>query len=111
MIIKKIDINSIFPIIINIIKLNLEVVSKLAKFKSSIPNIVDVVVLVIVSIDNLNEFSKFIWSTIKIPERINKLIKNEINIKNEILTFSSVILLSSKHIFIYDAIRASFNNF
>ena len=81
MIIKKTDINSIFPIIIKIIKLNFEVVSKLAKSISSIPNIAEVVVLVIVKIDNLNDFSKSILSTIKIPERINKLIKKEIKIK------------------------------
>ena len=72
MIIKKTDISSIFPIIIKIIKLNFEVVSKLAKSISSIPNIAEVVVLVIVKIDNLNDFSKSILSTIKIPDRINK---------------------------------------
>ena len=85
MIIKKTDTSSIFPIIIKIIKLNFEVVSKLAKSISSIPYIAEVVVLVIVKIDNLNDCSKSILSTIKIPERINKLIKNEIKIKNEIL--------------------------
>ena len=91
MIIKKTDISSIFPIIIKIIKLNFEVVSKFAKSIFSIPNIAEVVVFVIVKIDNLNDFSKSILSTIKIPERINKLIKNEIKIKKEIFTFSSVI--------------------
>ena len=100
MIIKKIDINSIFPIIIKIIKLNLEVVNKLAKFISSIPNIADVVVFVIVRIDNLNDFSKSILSTIKIPERINKLIKKEIKIKKEIFIFSSVIFFSELKIFL-----------
>ena len=55
MIIKKNDISSIFPIIIKIIKLNFEVVSKLAKSISSIPNIAEVVVLVIVKIDNLDD--------------------------------------------------------
>ena len=79
MIIKKTDISSIFPIIIKIIKLNFEVVSKFAKSISSIPNMAEVVVLVIVKIDNLNDFSKSILSTIKIPERINKLIKKEYN--------------------------------
>ena len=101
MIIKKIDISSIFPIIIKIIKLNFEVVSKLAKSISSIPNIAEVVVLVIVKIDNLNDFSKSILSTIKIPDRINKLIKNEIKIKKEIFIFSSVIFLSELNIFLF----------
>ena len=84
MIIKKIDINSIFPIIINIIKLNFEVVNKFANSISSTPNIGDVAVFVIVKIDNLKDFSKSILSTIKIPERINKLIK-EIKIKKKFL--------------------------
>ena len=84
MIIKKIDISSIFPIIIKIIKLNFEDVSKFAKFISWIPNIAEVLVLVIVRIDILNEFSKLILSNIKIPDKINKLIKNEIKIKKEI---------------------------
>ena len=75
MIIKKIDISSIFPIIIKIIKLNFEVVSKFAKSISLIPNIAEFVVLVIVRIDNLNDFSKSILSTIRTLERINKLIK------------------------------------
>ena len=55
MIIKKTDISSIFPIIIKIIKLNFEVVSKLAKSIFSIPNIAEVVVFVIVKMDNLND--------------------------------------------------------
>jgi len=94
LIIKKIDISSIFPIIIKIIKLNLEVVSKFAKFICSMPNIAESTVFVIVKIDSLNDFSKSILSTIKIPERINKLIKKEIKIKKEILIFSSVIFFS-----------------
>ena len=101
MIIKKIDINSIFPIIIKIIRLNLEVVSKFAKSIFSIPNICEFVVLVIVRIDNLNDFSKSILSTIKIPERINRLIKKEIKIKKEIFIFSSVILFSELNIFLF----------
>ena len=75
MIIKKTDINSIFPIIIKIIKLNLEVVNKFAKFISLMPNMGDVVVLVIVRIDSLKEFSKSILSIINTPERINRLKK------------------------------------
>ena len=89
--IKKTDINSIFPIIIKIIKLNLDDVSKLAKFIFSSPNIADVVVFVIVKIDNLKDFSKSILSRIRIPDKINKLKKKDIKIKKEILIFSLVI--------------------
>ena len=101
MIIKKTDTSSIFPIIIKIIKLNFEVVSKFAKSISSIPYIADVVVLVIVRMDNLNDFSKSILSTIKIPESINKLMKNEIKIKKEIFIFSLVIFFSELNIFFF----------
>ena len=66
MIIKKTDISSIFPIIIKIIKLNFEVVSKLAKSIFSIPNIAEVVVLVIVKMDNLNDFSVTLTTPIKL---------------------------------------------
>jgi hypothetical protein len=97
---RKTDINSIFPIIINIIKLNFEVVNKFLKSISLIPYISEVDVLVIVRIDNLNDFSKLILSTIKILERINKLIKKEIKIKKEILTLSFVILVSELKIFL-----------
>tara|TARA_B110000027_G_C15842127_1_gene178913 strand:+ start:109 stop:474 length:366 start_codon:yes stop_codon:yes gene_type:complete len=93
LIIRSTDINSIFPIIIKIIKDNLELVSKLAKFIFCIPYISEVVVLVIVKIDNLKDFSKSILSNIKTPDKINKLKKNEINIRKEIFTFSLVILL------------------
>ena len=81
MITRRRDISSIFPIIIKIIKLNLEVVNKFAKSTLLIPNMSAVAVLVIVRIDNLNDFSKLILSTIKIPDNINKLIKNEMKIK------------------------------
>jgi hypothetical protein len=101
LIIKKTDISSIFPIIIKIIKLNFEVVSKFAKSISPIPNIGEIVVFVIVRIDNLNDFSKPILSTIKIPERMNKLIKNEIKIKNEIFMFSFVIFFSELNILLF----------
>ena len=57
--------------------------------------------LVIVNIDSLNDFSKLILSKIKIPERMNKLIKNEIKIKKEILTFSFVIFFSERNIFLF----------
>ena len=100
MIIKKADTSSIFPIIIKIIKLNFEVVSKLAKSISSIPYIAEVVVLVIVKIDNLNDCSKSILSTIKILDNKNKIIKKDIKIKKEIFIFSSVILFSELNIFL-----------
>ena len=100
MIIKKIDINSIFPIIIKRIMLNFENVSKFAKFISLMPYIADEVVLVIVSIDNLNDFSKLISSTVKIPDKINKLIKKDMNTRKEILILSSVIFFSVLNIFL-----------
>ena len=98
--IKKKDISSIFPIIIKIIKLNFEDVNKFAKSTPLIPNISEVAVFVIVSIDNLNDCSKFILSTIKTPDKINKLIKNEIKIKKEIFTFSSVIFFDQSNKFL-----------
>ena len=81
MIIKKNDISSIFPIIINIIKLNLEVVSKLAKLIPPTPYISALVVFVIVSIESLKEFSKSILSIIKILDSIKRLIKKELLLK------------------------------
>tara|TARA_Y100000996_G_scaffold334517_1_gene270927 strand:+ start:153 stop:518 length:366 start_codon:yes stop_codon:yes gene_type:complete len=98
--IKKNDINSIFPIIIKIIKLSLEVVSKFEKSNFSIPNMDEVVVFVIVRIDNLNDFSKSTLSTIKMPESINKLIKKEIKIRKEILMLSSDIFFSELNKFL-----------
>ena len=56
--IKKIDISSIFPIIINKIKLILEDVNRLAKFILFVSNISELTVLVKVNIDNLKESSK-----------------------------------------------------
>ena len=96
--IKKTDINSIFPIIIKIIKLIFEDVSKLEKFKFSILNNSELVVLVKVKIDNLKDFSKPILSNTKKLDRINKLKKKEIKMRNEIFTLSSVILLSEEKI-------------
>ena len=52
-------------------------------------------------IDNLNDFSKPILSTTKRLDKINKLIKKEINIKKEILIFSSVIFLSELKIVLF----------
>ena len=92
--IKKIDINSIFPIIIKIIKLIFEDVNKFTKFKFCKLYISELTVFVKVSIDSLNDFSKPILSKTKKLDKINKLIKKEINIKKEILILSSVIFLS-----------------
>ena len=100
MIIKKIDINSILPIIINIIIESLEDVNK---FLNSInPKLYksELVVFVSVKIDNLKDFSKLILSNNKTPERINKLIKNEIKIRNEIFIFSLLIFLLDIKIFL-----------
>ena len=55
------------------------------------PYISELVVFVIVKIESLNDSSKFMLSNIKILERINKLKKNEIKIKKDILIFSSLI--------------------
>ena len=91
--IKKIDINSIFPIIINNIKLIFEDVNRLEKFIFCILNISELTVFVRVSIDNLKDFSKPRLSITRKLDKINKLKKKEIKIKNEIFTFSSVIFL------------------
>tara|TARA_B110000467_G_C17872305_1_gene240481 strand:+ start:166 stop:531 length:366 start_codon:yes stop_codon:yes gene_type:complete len=96
--IKKIDISSIFPIIIKIIKLIFELVNKFAKFKYSILNNSELTVLVKVKIDNLKDFSNPMLSKTKKLDKINKLKKNEINIRNEIFTLSSVILISEPNI-------------
>ena len=57
-------------------------------------NISELTVLVNVNIDNLNDFSKPILSTTNKLDKINKLKKNEINIKKEIFILSSDIFLS-----------------
>ena len=97
--IKKIDISSIFPIIINKIKKILELVSRL--LKSIIDKLckLESVVFVKVRIDNLKALSKSILSNNKTPVNKNKLIKNEINIKNENFIFSLFILFSEYKIF------------
>ena len=91
--IKRIDISSIFPIIINKIKLIFEDVNRFVKFKFCILNISELTVFVKVNIDNLNDLSKPMLSNIKKLDKINKLKKKEINIKKEILIFSSLIFL------------------
>ena len=92
--IKKKDISSIFPIIINIIKLIFDDVNKSAKSKLCKLYISELTVLVSVSMDNLKELSNPILSNTKKLDKINKLKKNDIKTKNEILIFSSVILFS-----------------
>ena len=99
--IKKIDISSIFPIIINNIKLIFEDVNKLEKFIFCILNISELTVLVRVSIDNLNDFSKPILSTTNKLDKINKLKKNDIKIRKDILTLSSDIFLSELKIVLF----------
>ena len=96
--IKKIDTSSIFPIIIKIIKLIFDVVNKYAKFKFSILKSSELTVFVKVRIDNLKDFSKPMLSATKKLDRINRLKKKEIKIRNEILTLSSVIFLSEEKI-------------
>ena len=92
--IKKIDISSIFPIIINKIKLIFDDVNRLEKFKLCILNISEFTVLVKVNIDNLKDFSNPILSTTNKLDKINKLKKKDINIKKDIFILSSDIFLS-----------------
>jgi hypothetical protein len=99
LIIKKKDINSIFPIIINNIINNLELVSKLLKSIAVIPYNPDIVVFVRVRKDNLNEFSKLISSISNTDVKISKLMKKDIKIKKESLIFSLFIFFSENKIF------------
>tara|TARA_B110000305_G_C18985954_1_gene423840 strand:+ start:252 stop:617 length:366 start_codon:yes stop_codon:yes gene_type:complete len=99
--IKHKDSSSIFPIIINIIKLIFEDVNKFPKFKYAKLNISELTVLVKVRIDNLNDFSKPILSNTKKLDKIKRLRKKEMKIRNEILVFSSVIFLSELKIVLF----------
>ena len=99
--IKRIDISSIFPIIINKIKLIFEDVNRLEKFIFCILYISEFTVFVKVNIDNLNDFSNPILSTTNRLDKIKRLKKKEINIKKEIFTFSSVILFSELKIVLF----------
>jgi hypothetical protein len=92
--IKKIDINSIFPIIINNIKLIFEDVNKLLKLIFCISYISELNVFVKVKIDNLKDFSKPISSITNKLDKINKPKKKEMKIRKEIFISSSEILLS-----------------
>ena len=96
--IKKIDISSIFPTIIKNIILNFEDVNKLIKFIFSILNISELTVLVNVRMDNLKDFSNPILSTTRKLDKIKRLKKKQINIKKDILIFSSDIFLSEPKI-------------
>ena len=78
-----------------------EFVNKLLKSIFVIPNIEDVVVLVKVKIERRKEFSKLILSSMSIPDKINRLIKKEMNIRNDILIFSSVIFFSELNRFLF----------
>ena len=80
----KIDINSIFPIIINIIIVSFVLVKSPGKFILFNPYNEELVVLVKVNIDNLNEFSKLILSNTNILDKIKILMKKDIKIKKEI---------------------------
>jgi len=92
--IKKSDINSIFPITINKIIKILDDVNKLKKSISFNPNKPEFTVLVIVNIESLKDFSKLRPSALKILDRIKILIKKQIKIKKEELKFSLSILCS-----------------
>ena len=80
---------SIFPRIINVINDNLVKLFKSKKFRFSNPYNEEVVVLVRVSIDNLNAFSKSKLSKVRILDKINKEKMNEINTRKAILVSSS----------------------
>ena len=99
--IKKTDINSIFPIIIKIIKLVFEDVSKLAKLKFCKLYISEFTVLVKVKIESLKDLSNPILSITNKLDKINKLRKNEINIRKEIFVFSSEILFSELNMVLF----------
>ena len=75
--IKKTDISSIFPIIINIIKQIFEDVNRFEKLIFCKLYISELTVFVKANIESLNDFSKPILSKTKKPDKINKLIKKK----------------------------------
>ena len=77
------DINSIFPIIINIIKNNFVLVKRLEKLISLTPYKEELVVFVSVRIDSLKELSKLILSKINMLDKIKIPMKKDINIKKD----------------------------
>ena len=92
--IRKSDINSIFPITINKIIKILDDVSKLKKLISFNPNKLEFTVLVIVNTESLNDFSKLSPPAVKTLDKIKTLIKKQIKIKKEEFRFSLLILCS-----------------
>ena len=79
--------------IIKNIRLNFEDVNKLLKFILPILYISELTVLVNVRMDNLKDLSNPILSTTSKLDKIRRLKKKEMNIKKDILTFSSDIFL------------------
>ena len=92
--IKKRDINSIFPITINKIINIFDDVNKLKKSILFKPNKLEFTVLVMVNIESLKELSKFRPPAVKTLDRIKILIKKQIKIKKEEFKFSLLILCS-----------------
>ena len=99
--IKKNDNSSIFPIIINKIKLIFEDVSRLEKFIFLMSYISELTVFVKVNIDNLKDFSNPILSITNRLDKIKRLRKKDIKIRNAIFIFSSVIFLSELKIVLF----------
>jgi hypothetical protein len=92
--IKKRDINSIFPITINKIINILDDVNKLKKSMSLKPNKLEFTVFVMVNTDSLKELSKLSPPAVKILDKKKILIKKQIKIKKEEFKFSLLILCS-----------------
>ena len=106
---KKIDINSIFPIIIKIIKLIFELVNKFVKFMFSILNSSELTVFVKVRMESLKDFSKPMLSNTKKLDKKNKLKKIDIKIRKEIFILSSVIFLSDVKIVLFTMLLGLIN--
>jgi len=92
--IKKRDINSIFPITINKIINILDDVNKLKKSMLRKPNKLEFTVFVSVNTASLKEVSKFRPPAVNILDKIKILIKKQIKIKKEEFKFSLLILWS-----------------
>jgi len=92
--IRKKDINSILPIIINIMSEIFDVVNKLEKFIFFKPYKSELTVLVKVRIDNLKDFSKLSSPAVRKLDRINRLIKKDMKTKKDEVIFSMFILFS-----------------
>ena len=99
--IKKKDISSILPIIINKIRLIFEDVNRFEKLIFCILYISELTVFVRANIDSLKDFSKPISSITNKLERIKRLKKKDINIKKEIFILSSDIFLSELKIVLF----------